>query len=694
MSTLKTDNISPNGSTVNVTSVLNVQGGATLAAATITGNLTVDGNVFGVNATTNTVTVSSPANTTPVLLLGVSANAGNSHRSIFRFGHDQNSSSIPVGEIHGVVDNTSSARAGHIEFSTANGGVTAERMRIESNGKIVVNNARGDVGAGTVLTGQNALGTIHFVQNTTNDNWVGMTTSATVDSANTSQGGILIQGSGTYGTKIHFLTTDSYAAGQQNRMTIDHYGKVGIGTSLPLVPLDVRGGSVRADVSGSFEQSVAFSSGAGGWARGLFFVDSTATGTLSGITGGIGVLGSGTSPSSIFIGHGGSPWSGTQGIHLLKNGNVGVGTSVPTSLLHLYGANPVLNIQNTSTSAGSGGELVFGHDQASSTLPMASIKASLVDGGGGGARAGDLKFYTSNAGSLTEKMIMTKDGKLGIGTSTPVANTPLLVQGPGDGIATIRLQIGSSSGGLNYGSMIASGAQSGGAIEPSWINSFVLEGVPLADSTGASGSTIISSFERPLLFQTGARVERMRITTTGNVGIGTNAPTVKLDVNGVVQAGAVSVVNSTASTSTTTGAIVVAGGVGVAGALTVGAGISAGGNLKAANFSVTNPVTPVTRAGYTEHNVGYANLGPIIIQWGRVSGLTDLAGSGGGNQRDVLFPIAFPNACANVQVTSVPEESNATYAQGVYANSLSTTKFTIGWNGGYEDSAFWLAVGY
>ena len=48
MSTLKTDNISPNGSTVNVTSGLNVQGGATLAAVKITGNLDVDGNVFGV----------------------------------------------------------------------------------------------------------------------------------------------------------------------------------------------------------------------------------------------------------------------------------------------------------------------------------------------------------------------------------------------------------------------------------------------------------------------------------------------------------------------------------------------------------------------------------------------------------------------------------------------------------------------
>jgi hypothetical protein len=44
---------------------------------------------------------------------------------------------------------------------------------------------------------------------------------------------VLIQGSGSYGTKIHFLTTDSYAAGMKQRMVIDHLGNVGIGTATP-----------------------------------------------------------------------------------------------------------------------------------------------------------------------------------------------------------------------------------------------------------------------------------------------------------------------------------------------------------------------------------------------------------------------------------------------------------------------------
>jgi len=130
------------------------------------------------------------------------------------------------------------------------GAADAERMRIQTTGKFVINNARADVGLGTALTGQNALGTIHLVQNTTNDNWVGMTTSATT-AATTSQGGILIQGSDNYGTKIHFLTTDSYYEGQKNRMTLDHLGRLGIGTTTPGASLDVNGTLKVGDFGGT-----------------------------------------------------------------------------------------------------------------------------------------------------------------------------------------------------------------------------------------------------------------------------------------------------------------------------------------------------------------------------------------------------------------------------------------------------------
>jgi len=115
------------------------------------------------------------------------------------------------------------------------------------------------------------------------------------------------------------------------------------------------------------------------------------------------------------------------------SGNVGIGTSTPGASLDvngnvmIRGYDSILNIENNNPYAGGGGSLVFGHIQSGNNTPMASIKGSLVDGGGAGFRAGDLKFFTSNTGSLTEKMILTKDGKLGIGVASP--STTLDVNG-------------------------------------------------------------------------------------------------------------------------------------------------------------------------------------------------------------------------------------------------------------------------
>jgi hypothetical protein len=102
----------------------------------------------------------------------------------------------------------------------------------------------------------------------------------------------------------------------------------------------------------------------------------------------------------------------------------------------------------------------------------------------------------------------------------------------------------------------------------------------------------------------------------GNVGIGTNAPTTKLDVSGAVKiSGITTVTNTTSATSTASGALQVAGGVGIGGTLWVGGtsnlqgvqatNITASGSLGVTGTTVLAGLTTITNAtSATSTNTG------------------------------------------------------------------------------------------
>jgi hypothetical protein len=83
-------------------------------------------------------------------------------------------------------------------------------------------------------------GTIHLTTGVTTDNFGNAITFAASDSGG-AQAGIYIRSDGTYGTKMYFATTDSYAAGAKTRAMIDAIGNFGIGTASPSYPLHVAG---------------------------------------------------------------------------------------------------------------------------------------------------------------------------------------------------------------------------------------------------------------------------------------------------------------------------------------------------------------------------------------------------------------------------------------------------------------------
>ena len=84
-------------------------------------------------------------------------------------------------------------------------------------------------------------GTIHLDPGVTTDHHGGAVTWGASDASNgtTAQAGIYVRSDGSYGTKMYFGTTDSYASGSKVAMMIDDDRQVGIGTINPEYALDV-----------------------------------------------------------------------------------------------------------------------------------------------------------------------------------------------------------------------------------------------------------------------------------------------------------------------------------------------------------------------------------------------------------------------------------------------------------------------
>jgi hypothetical protein len=118
--------------------------------------------------------------------------------------------------------------------------------------------------------------------------------------------------------------------------------------------------------------------------------------------------------------------NGTGRLFVDANGKLGLGTSSPQSFATFNGGTSagftdVLQLSAGATSADSGPGLTFnfnyGDYDSWKGWQLGVIRAGAQNPAGG--YAGYLSFYTNTGGSLTEKLRITSDGKLGLGTSTP-----------------------------------------------------------------------------------------------------------------------------------------------------------------------------------------------------------------------------------------------------------------------------------
>jgi hypothetical protein len=151
---------------------------------------------------------------------------------------------------------------------------------------------------------------------------------------------------------------------------------------------------------------------------------------------------------------------------------------------------------------------------------------------------GTVRIANGNSGTTTDLVTVTSAGNVGIGTALP----------------TVRLQVtGGSTGTLAVQSTGTAGSypSSGAGME------FVAGSSADTDSILSYNRT--ASSWRTLNIQTGTAIfstvgsERMRITSGGNVGIGTSSPADKLDVNGNIATNAVYKTNRSNAGAVTSG---------------------------------------------------------------------------------------------------------------------------------------------
>jgi len=207
---------------------------------------------------------------------------------------------------------------------------------------------------------------------------------------------------------------------------------------------------------------------------------------------------------------------------IFDNGNVGISTTSPAAKLSVgNGSIADANVPVQISTGGPGSITYFGANKGGGYGLLFGYEYGGSLGTGGVLRLvppDPLLFYVN---SSLEAMRITSTGNLGLGTSGPQAK---LSVGSGSLLDTnVPIQI--STGGS--GSVTYYGANKNGGYG-------LLFGYENGGSLGAGGVLRVVPAD-PLLFVVNNSTEAMRITSAGNLGVGTTVPTEKVHVQGNVK---------------------------------------------------------------------------------------------------------------------------------------------------------------
>jgi len=212
--------------------------------------------------------------------------------------------------------------------------------------------------------------------------------------------------------------------------------------------------------------------------------------------------------------------SNNHPVHIVQNSgdalmidsskNVGIGTTSPDSKLRIVD--------------GSDNDAIVYVSGADTTSEYVSLGVqtgkAIVRGGGAGSTNTALVFEYANAGTETEGMRLDSSGNVGIGVSSP--DVQLDINGDASSNTQIRLRKATTGNFIAIKLDRDASGTAGGQLGISGASGHFV--------TTSSQHDIILRSEANLLFGIG-QSEKLRIDSSGNVGIGTSSPVGKLHVN-------------------------------------------------------------------------------------------------------------------------------------------------------------------